>query len=151
MTVSSDIDPAAVEQNCLAIKHTGEKNLLPLVIDLTNPSSALGWSNAERESFVDRGPVDLVLALALLHHLAISNNVPLDSIAKLFSDLANWAIVEFVPKSDSQVKRLLATRKDIFDQYTVEGFEKAFSTYFTCEKKEPIHNSERVLYLFKKK
>jgi len=84
MTVASDIDPAAVEQNYLAIKHTGEKNLLPLVIDLTNPSSALGWSNAERESFVARGPVNLVLALALLHHLAISNNVPLDSIAKLF-------------------------------------------------------------------
>ena len=151
MTVASDIDPAAVEQNYLAIKHTGEKNLLPLVIDLTNPSAALGWSNAERESFVARGPVDLVLALALLHHLAISNNVPLDSIAELFSELANWAIVEFVPKSDSQVKRLLATRKDIFDQYTVEGFEKAFSAYFTCEKKEPIPNSERILYLLKKK
>ena len=150
-TIASDIDPAAVEQNYLAIKTTGEGHLLPLVIDLTNPSSAIGWAHAERDSFLERGPVDLVMALALIHHLAISNNVPLDSVAQFFASAGKWAIVEFVPKSDSQVKRLLATRKDIFDQYTQEGFEKAFAGYFTLEKKESIPGSDRTLYLFKRK
>lgn len=150
ITAASDIDPAAVEQNYLAVVQNGEKNLLPLAIDLTNPSPAIGWAHQERDSFLDRGPVDLVMALALIHHLAISNNVPLDAVAAFFAEAGRWAIVEFVPKSDSQVKRLLATRKDIFDQYTMEGFEKAFSHYFTEEKKESIPGSDRILYLFKR-
>ena len=151
LTVASDIDPAAVEKNYLTIKELSEKNILPLVIDLTNPSSALGWAHTERESLLERGPVDLVMALALIHHLAISNNVPLEAVADFFAAAGRWALVEFVPKSDSQVKRLLATRKDIFDSYTEEGFEKAFATRFTLEKKELISGSERTLYLFKKK
>ena len=148
LTIASDIDPAAVEKNYLTIKELSEKNILPLVIDLTNPSSALGWAHTERESLLERGPVDLVMALALIHHLAISNNVPLEAVADFFAAAGRWALVEFVPKSDSQVKRLLATRKDIFDSYTEEGFEKAFATRFTLEKKELISGSERTLYLF---
>ncbi len=150
-TVASDIDPAAVEQNYLALKANGEQHLLPLVIDLTNPSPALGWAHCERESLLERGPVDLVMGLALIHHLAISNNVPLSSVAQYFASAGYWAIVEFVPKGDSQVKRLLATRKDIFDDYTEEGFEEAFTGYFTIEEKAHIPGSERTLYLFKRK
>ena len=150
-TIASDIDPAAVEQDYLAVKANGEEHLLPLVIDLTNPSPALGWAHQERNSLLERGPVDLVLALALIHHLAISNNVPLDAVAAFLAAAGRWAIVEFVPKSDSQVKRLLATRKDIFDHYTEEGFEEAFSGFFTIEEKVHIPGSERSLYLFKKK
>jgi len=150
-TTASDIDPAAVEQDYLAVKANGEQHILPLVIDLTNPSPALGWAHHERESLLERGPVDLVMALALIHHLAISNNVPLPSVAQFFASAGKWAIVEFVPKSDSQVKRLLATRKDIFDKYTEEGFEEAFAGYFTIAEKTPIPGSERTLYLFKRK
>ena len=151
ITTASDIDPAAAEQDYLAIKQTKEKNLLPLVIDLTNPSPAIGWAHRERESLLERGPVDLVMALALIHHLAISNNVPFSSVAGFFAEAGEWAIVEFVPKSDSQVKRLLATRKDIFAQYSEQGFELAFSEFFTIERKESIPGSERTLYLFKRK
>lgn len=150
-TVASDIDPAAVEKNYLTIKAHNEKNLMPLVMDLTNPSPAIGWANKERDAFNARGPVDMLLALALIHHLAISNNLPLDSIADYFASIANWAVVEFVPKSDSQVKRLLATRKDIFDQYTEEGFEAAFTRVFKIAEKQPLSGSERTLYLLKKK
>ena len=150
-TIASDIDPAAVEKDYLTIKKLGEKHLLPLVIDLTNPSASIGWANRERDSLLARGPVDLVMALALIHHLAISNNVPLGMAAEFLAAAGNWAIVEFVPKSDSQVKRLLATRKDIFPDYNEEGFEKAFSEYFKLEKKTPIQGSERTLYLFRKK
>lgn len=150
-TIASDIDPAAVEKNYLAIKQYGEKHLLPLVVDLTNPSASIGWAHQERDSLLARGPVDLVMALALIHHLAISNNVPLEKVAEFLASAGQWAIVEFVPKSDSQVKRLLATRKDIFPDYNEEGFEKAFGKYFTMVKKVSIQGSERTLYLFTKK
>ena len=150
-TVASDIDPAAVEQNYLAVKAGNEPHLLPLLIDLTNPSPALGWAHRERSSMLARGPVDLVMALALVHHLAISNNVPLPLVAEFMANAGRWAIVEFVPKSDSQVKRLLSTRKDIFDQYNQEGFEEAFALYFNTERKAPIPGSQRTLYLFKRK
>jgi hypothetical protein len=150
-TVASDIDPAAVEKNYLTIRSHHDKKMLPLVMDLTNPSPALGWANQERESFCQRAPVDMVIALALIHHLAISNNLPLLSIAQFFASISKWAVVEFVPKSDSQVKRLLSTRKDIFDTYTEDGLEKAFSENFKLEKKESIPDSKRILYLFKRK
>jgi len=150
-TVASDIDPAAVEKNYLTIKANNEKNLMPLVMDLTNPSPAIGWANQERDAFNARGPVDMVLSLALIHHLAISNNLPLGSIAAYFASISDWAVVEFVPKSDSQVKRLLATRKDIFDQYTEEGFEAAFTQFFKIAEKLKLAGSERTLYLLKKK
>lgn len=150
-TIASDIDPAAVEQDYLAVKANAEEHLLPLVVDLTNPSPALGWAHAERDSFLDRGPVDLVMALALIHHLAISNNVPLETVAQFFATAGKWVIVEFVPKSDSQVKRLLSTRKDIFTRYHEAGFEEAFDKYFKLEEKVPIPGSERTLYLFKKR
>jgi hypothetical protein len=140
-----------VEKNYLAVKQYGEKHLLPLVIDLTNPSASIGWAHQERDSLLARGPVELVMALALIHHLAISNNVPLEKVAEFLASAGNWAVVEFVPKSDSQVKRLLATRKDIFDSYTEAGFEKAFDGYFKLVKKVPLQGSERTLYLFTKK
>ena len=101
-------------------------------------------------SLAERGPVDAVVALALIHHLAISNNVPLIKIAQFFSNLCNWLIIEFVPKDDSQVQRLLSTRKDIFDEYTQEHFEAAFKHYFSIQFSKAIKNSERTLYLMQK-
>ena len=149
-TVAFDIDPLAVEQNWLLIKEKKEKNLLPLILDLTNPSPALGWSNRERDSFCARGPADLILALALVHHLAISNNVPLPMVAEFFSGLGEWLIVEFVPKTDSQVQRLLRTRKDIFAGYEQNAFETHFQAYFDIVERVSLRESPRWLYLMKK-
>ena len=149
-TVAYDIDPVAVEKNYLSSRKKNEK-ILPLQLDLTNPSSAIGWNNSERESFVGRGPVDMVMALALVHHLAISNNVPLEKLASFFCGIGKNLIIEFVPKSDSQVKKLLATREDIFPDYTQSDFEKTFRTYFEITKQESISGSERVVYLMRNK
>jgi len=150
-TVSSDIDPSAVEKNYLESRNNHEKDILPLVIDLTNPSPGIGWENAERDSFIERGPVDLAMALALIHHLAISNNLPLPKIAEFFQKICTWLIVEFVPKQDSQVQKLLSSRKDIFPDYTEEGLEKAMQAEFKMIRKEAIIGSERTLYLFRRK
>ena len=146
-TVSFDIDPAAVEQNFLNAQKNADKNILPLLLDLANPSPNLGWANSERQSFADRGPADVVMALALIHHLAISNNLPLSKIAAFFQTVSKLLIIEFIPKTDPQVGRLLATREDTFDDYDLESFEDAFGTFFDIRQKIQLNDSERTLYL----
>jgi ribosomal protein L11 methylase PrmA len=145
--ISSDIDPAAVEVNYRLVKEKKEGHLLPLVLDLTNPSPAIGWNNSERDSFLQRGPTDATLALALVHHLAISNNVPLVRVAEFFAACGEWLIVEFVPKSDLQVQKLLRSRLDIFSEYTQSGFEKAFGDWYSIVESSGVRDSERWLYL----
>lgn len=150
-TVSLDTDPVAVEKNYLRCVADGEERVLPLLMDLTNPSSSIGWEHRERMSLMERGPADTALALALIHHLAISNNVPLERVAGFLSEICNSLIIEFVPKQDSQVQRLLATREDIFDRYDLEGFEEAFSRFFVLVDSERIGQSERTIYCMKKR
>jgi len=149
-TISFDIDAIAVEKNYQEVVKNNERKILPLQIDLTNPSSDMGWHNNERSSLIKRGPSSLVLALALIHHLAISNNLPFYRIVEFFYDVSNYLIIEFVPKTDSQVQRLLATREDIFDEYSKENFELNFKKYFKLLKSVKLENSERFLYLFQK-
>ena len=151
LVISQDIDPAAVERNYRQVKASAPRNVLPLLQDLFSPSPAIGWANEERDSFRQRGRCDAIMALALVHHLAISNNTPLARIAKLFAELAEMLIIEFVPKSDSQVIRLLETRDDIFPDYTEAGFELAFGEYFIVKKKEIVTGSGRYLYLMHSK
>ena len=92
-----------------------------------------------------------MMALALVHHLAISNNVPLDMLAEYFAELGKWLIIEFVPKSDSQVRKLLATRKDIFTDYNEPAFEAVFLQRYELVEKYAIDGTERTLYLLKLK
>lgn len=148
-TTSFDNDPAVVEEIYLFATQKGDPNILPLLTDLTNPSSSTGWANQERMSLLERGPADMAFALALIHHLAISNNLPLCMVADFFHKLCRWLVIEFVPKSDSQVQRLLITRDDIFPNYTQIQFEQAFQPFFTIKHALPLEESERVLYLMK--
>lgn len=150
-TVSMDVDPLCVEMNYKDCVDREETRILPLVVDLNNPSPDIGWQNRERGALLNRGPADTALALALIHHLAISNNVPLGAVAEMFSRISKWLVIEFVPKQDSQVLRLLSTREDIFSEYTQEHFESAFCNYFSIQKTEKVLNSERILYLMKRK
>ena len=147
MTVSIDSDPAAVEKNYLKCVEKNEANILPLLLDITNPSPGIGWQNQERLSLLGRGSADTVLALALIHHLAISNNLPFDKIATFFSKICKSLIIEFIPKSDSQIQKLLFTREDIFTYYTEEIFRKEFEKYFKIKNVSNIKESQRKLYL----
>lgn len=150
--VAFDIDAKAVELNFSKSRHSQlAASILPLRQDLANPSPALGWAHKERDSLEDRGPADAALALALVHHLAIGNNLPFSSIAEYFSKLCHHLIVEFVPKSDSKVQILLARRANQFPDYSLEKFEAAFGTYFQVIKKLPVADSSRVIYLLKRR
>lgn len=149
--VAYDIDHTAVNQHYLYAKTKGVRNVLPLVLDLTNPSPAIGWAHEERASLEERACFDCAMALALIHHLAISNNVPMEKIAEFFSRLGRHLIIEFVPKEDSQVQKLLLNREDIFEHYSQSGFESAFERYFDLLHKEPIAGAQRTLYLYRTK
>lgn len=149
--VSYDIDHTAVDKHYRALRANNIKNILPLLLDLTNPSPAIGFDNNERLTVEVRANWDCVMALALIHHLSISNNLPFEQIAEYFAKLAKFLIIEFVPKDDSQVAKLLLNRKDIFPNYTLEYFEQIFSSRFDLLEKELLADSTRVLYLFKRK
>jgi ribosomal protein L11 methylase PrmA len=150
-TVSFDIDPAAVEMNYLQCRREENDQLLPLLLDLTNPSPGAGWASEERMTIDSRGPVDTILALALVHHLAISNNLPFEEIARYFARLAGSLVIEFIPKDDSQVERLLVSREDIFDAYSRAHFEDSFLAHFSIDRSEEISGSGRVLYLMRRR
>jgi len=146
-TVAFDVDHAVVDATYREAHEAGDDRLLPLVLDLANPSPAIGWANAERQTLAERGPADAVLALALVHHLAIGDNAPLTAVVDLLADLGRAVVVEFVPKEDVMVRRLLATREDVFPGYAVEPFERAFGQRFDVLHREPLPGSPRILYL----
>lgn len=144
--VSFDLDPLCVEAHYRSLTDK-EWHILPLVLDLTNPSPGIGWANSERKTLSDRGPADCAMALALVHHLAISNNVPLSRIAEYLAGICRTLIIEFVPETDSQVHRLMLNRESIFSEYNRGNFERAFSRYFEILNSLPIRESGRVVYL----
>ena len=148
--VAFDVDAAAVERNYLAARAEGSGAVLPLLLDLTNPTPGLGWAGEERSAWLRRGPADVAMALALVHHLAIGNNVPLEGVARLLAEAAPVLVIEFVPKEDEQVQRLLRSRRDIFADYTREGFEAAFATRFRILRSDPIEGSGRRMYLMER-
>jgi hypothetical protein len=147
-TVAWDLDPQAVDAAYATASAAG---LLPLVLDLANPSPSLGWAHRERDSLAARGPAQAVMALALVHHLAIAGNVPLPKVADFLAELARDLIVEFVPKDDPQVRRLLASRDDVFPGYHREGFEAAFGRRFAIERRETVRGTGRGLYLMRRR
>lgn len=146
-TLAADMDPWCIDQLYVTCKETGEERITPVVQDLAMPSPAIGVNNEERACFSRRAGSDLVLALALLHHLAIGKNIPLDKIAAFFRDAGRTLVIEFVPKTDPKVQLLLAQKADIYDRYTEAEFQQAFSRHFTILDKKEMAGSGRTLYL----
>lgn len=150
--LSFDIDPACVEQNYRIVKKEKINNLLPLVIDFTNPAPAIGWNNEERHSILSQlGRVDTILALAVVHHLCIGENIPLDFLADFLQNHCKNLIIEFVPKSDEKVHILLLDREDIFHQYNEQDFKNIFSKYFDIVSETRVVPTDRILFLMKAK
>lgn len=150
-----DIDPVAVNRHYLALKDPkAPGNVLPLIIDLANPSPSIGFNNAERASFAERCKADFIVALALIHHIRITAGIPLALIAEFFSSLLSEEgvlVLEFVPKEDSQTKKLLALRQDIFFDFDLDQCVELFSPYFECVSVDAIPNTHRHLLLLKKR
>jgi SAM-dependent methyltransferase len=149
--VAADADHDAVEMLYRGLRGTGGP-ITPMVVDLCNPSPAIGFRNQERPRFLDRVRGDAVLALALIHHLHVSGNLPLASIAALFGDLTRDALVlEFVPRDDVQFKRLTRLRRESFEEFTLERCLAAFAPLFELVRSEPMPESGRTLLLLRKR
>ncbi|RJQ27171.1 SAM-dependent methyltransferase [Candidatus Parcubacteria bacterium] len=148
--VSIDGDPCCTEFLYRKITETGENNILPLTMDFTNPSPSLGWNASERMSIRERGPANLLLALALIHHLVFSCCVPLSLIAQWFADLAEHLLVEFVPPEDPMVRRLSSNRKNEHHTYSIDKFQKSFGNFFHFIEQKILPNG-RMLFLCRRK
>jgi len=147
--VGFDTDHGALN---LAVQRSVRSDLkfLPLYMDACNPSPSQGWHQKERAGLSSRGRPDAILALALEHHIAIAGNVPLPMLLDWVVDLADCGVVEFVPKEDPTVQRMLSIRKDIFDQYSQAEFEAELSKRAAIEKREVVSSSGRTLYVYAK-
>lgn len=149
-----DIDYLAVEKLWEHVKRSRIPNLLPLVLDLCNPSPAIGWDNTERPSFRQRCKADYLSALAVIHHLVFTGGIPLPTLARGLSHLVRAGgtlVVEWVPFEDSQVQRLLSARSVISQPYSYELFLEAFAPWFELRAVTPIDESLRQLAVFRKK
>jgi len=144
-------DTYCVDELYQNIQASGHNNILPLVADITDPSPGLGWNNDEKTPLLHRLKCDTVMALALVHHLCLSKNIPLHFIAALLADITSGhAIVEFVPKTDAKSKLLLELKGDIFDHYTEEEFVASFKKYFKLSASHMCEDSTRKLFLWQK-
>lgn len=121
-------------------------NLLPLFLDATNPPPDQGWMQSERQGFSQRANTDGLLALALIHHIVIGKNVPLESCVQWLLSLADHGLIEFVPKTDPMVQILLMNREDIFPQYTVEKFRSILSSKADVVSETKIIDSDRIIF-----
>ena len=147
--VGWDADENAVNQ-AFARAQKENLQLTPLLADLANPSPGQGWGEAERSGFAARADADAVIALALVHHLSIGRNVPLIEVGRWLSELASTGLVEFVPKADPQVQRMLKLRQDIFQDYTLEALIKGIESRGRIERRIPLGSGGRELLWFKR-
>lgn len=148
MVISADTEHYAIDKLYNSVKEKAQ-TIYPLIVDLANPSPATGINNLERYSLVQRLSVDLVIALAVIHHLCVGKNIPFHKTAQFFKGLGKTLIIEFVPREDEKVTLMLEEKKDVYQWYTQESFEETFRAVFFIESKEIIQDSVRTIYLMK--
>lgn len=146
--VAVDADEKVVDLLYRRLRAAGNEKVLPLVMNLVDPSGGLGWRNRERAPFVERVRPDATLALALVHHLTIAANVPLPEVVAWLADFGGRQVVEFPHHDDVQVKRLLANKPaGLFDDYRRETFERLLAERFRVLRQETLPGGTRTLYL----
>jgi SAM-dependent methyltransferase len=146
-----DSDPASVD---LLFRDVGEQQnpILPLCVDLANPSPGIGFRNRERSPFLERCRSECVLALAVIHHLHVSANLPLTEIRDLFADIAEeYLVLEFVPRDDVMFQQLIRFRADLYDGFTLENCITCFSEQFELIRQAVIADSPRTLLFWRKR
>ena len=146
--VAFDYDQETVDALYRSLRADGETRILPLVGNLADPSPGLGWRGLERRTLEDRGTPDLVLALALVHHVSITANVPLAEFVDWLAGLGATLVIEFPKREDPMVRRLLSGKREGSNaDYDLAVFERALGERFTLERREELPSGMRVLYL----
>lgn len=145
-----DFDHATVEALYRSLREEGNTKILPLVSNLADPSPALGWRGLERKTLVDRGAPDLMLALAVIHHVSISANIPIADFLQWARDMETTLLIEFPKRTDPMVRALLANKQDGANPDYEEGnFERELEKRFTVERREELPSGDRILFLAK--
>jgi hypothetical protein len=148
LVLSLDADPLAIEKNFHYAKEAQSSNLYSLLFNLANPSSDAGWANQERKRLSLRSKPDLIMALALIHHIVITHNIPFEKVAEYFAGLAEWLIIEFVPPDDEKIIPLPETAGKA--SYSRKNFTNGFYTKYQLLEEIKIADSKRTLLLLKK-
>jgi hypothetical protein len=145
--VAMDFDHETVEHLYRALREEGDRRILPLVVDALDPSPARGWRGAERQTLEGRGTPDLTLALALVHHLSITGNVPLRDVVDWLASLRGALVVEFPTREDPMVQRLLDAKEDgAHPDYALDHFERLLEARFDVARREALPSGTRVLF-----
>jgi SAM-dependent methyltransferase len=144
--VAIDADHESVERLYRDVSHGGQANILPLTMDLADPSPALGWRSRERGTLLERGTPDLVLCLALVHHLAITANIPIDDILDWLADCGGDLVIEFPTEADEMVQRLRLNKTQRYDDYCLPAFERALTARFEIRERLQLPSTTRYLY-----
>lgn len=143
--VSTDIDHVAVER--LFLNPETPDNILPLVQNVADPSPNWGWRNRERSDLQTRSNPDLVLCLALIHHVVISANIPLEEFIGWLAGLTDKLVIEYVSRKDDKVKTLLRNKEDKYQDYSRESLEANLRRHFNISRQQDVNNGDRTLYL----
>lgn len=149
LCIAFDSDPGCVNRLYLEERAKPHTQVLPLVMDLANPSPSLGFELRSTMSLFERPQADLVMCLALVHHLRVSGNLPFARIARFLARLGRWLIIEFVPLTDPAV-RTLTSRMEDFEDYTLAGFLESFTAHFHLHATRGVPGTARALYLFER-
>lgn len=144
--VAMDFDELAVDRLYRSLRGDGNAAILPLCMNLADPSPNLGWRGLERRDLVGRGRPDLVLCLALIHHLVITANVPMDEAIEWLASLGASLVIEFPTREDPMVKRLLRNKRDLYADYDLAYFERRLGEAFVVESRRELGSGTRVLY-----
>ncbi len=144
--VAMDQDPAAIELFYRALSQEECRTILPLVLNLADPSPDLGWRCLERKAITGRGRPQLTLCLALIHHMVIGANVPVGEFLQWLADLETALVIEFVSKDDPMVEVLLRNKEDQYQDYELDHFERCLGSSFEVERREVLPSGTRVLY-----
>lgn len=145
--VAMDGDPLVVDRLYRSLAEARDETILPLVVDLADPSPALGWRGAERKRLEERGRPELTLCLALLHHLAIGANLPFGEILGWLAGLGSDLVIEFATRDDAMVRRLLRRRDDPCADYDLAAFESELGRRFRIAQRERLPSGDRWLYV----
>ncbi len=147
-----DYDQGPVELLYRTLSEEGDEKILPLTMNLADPSPGLGWRGQERRSLPDRGAPDLVLALALIHHVTIAANIPVSEFVDWLAGLGASLVIEFPTREDPMVARLLAPKRDgLHPDYERASFEAVLSEAFDVERRERLGCGTRLLYFARPK
>jgi hypothetical protein len=151
LVIALDRDPSSIEALYHLTKQEKITNLIPLVMDILNPSPSLGWMSSERKSFISRIDPDVILMLGIFHHLTRQANTTFPMLADLCSKTKKYVFLEFIPDTDSKFEKLFCSRVNHFEWYNQKELLKVFTNLFTVKNVWKVEPTDRMIYLFEKK